>query len=149
MDELFALFDKMRRSSNTTDLRLPIICRLYQQMVKITMLHALSRSRFTVPDIELQDIEFAKKTVDYYFRNFEIMIEEYLHEGKNDKILLKVLSYLPKNGDVISKAELISKTKWLKKFERDQIIQDLIEAEKIFLDRRVIGNNSKIIIGRL
>lgn len=149
LDELFALFDKMRRSSNTTDLRLPIICRLYQQMVKIAMLHALSRSRFTVPDIELQDIEFAKKTVDYYFRNFEIMIEEYLHEGKNDKILLKVLSYLPKNGDVISKAELISKTKWLKKFERDQIIQDLIEAEKIFLDRRVIGNNSKIIIGRL
>ena len=46
LQHAFEEFDKLRIDSEGNDVMLPIISRLYQQMLKVTMIHAISRQIF-------------------------------------------------------------------------------------------------------
>ena len=46
LQHAFEYFDDLRINSDGNDVMLPIISRLYQQMLKVTMIHAISRQIF-------------------------------------------------------------------------------------------------------
>ena len=58
------------------DVMLPIISRLYQQMLKVTMLHAISRQIFKDPVVDHNDVTFGYQTVQYFYHHMKGIIEQ-------------------------------------------------------------------------
>lgn len=144
LDELFNEFDELRRSTKGTDPKLPIICRLYQQMVKLVLIHSVSRCGVNIPVVNKVDVEFGYKTILYYYHNFSNIIDKYIHEGSHDKKVSRVFNIIEEG--MISKASLVRKTKWLNKRERNGILEDLVEAERVYIDRKEFEGRNQIVI---
>lgn len=146
LDEIFEYFDNMRINAEQSDAKLPIICRLFQQMIKIVLIHAVSRCGTTFPLVNKDDVEFGYQTILYYYDNFCSIVDKYIHDGGQDKLVSKVLALIDDSGGKMSKSELVNKTKWLRKHERNSILEDLIEAEKIIIDREHYKGRNQIVI---
>ena len=54
-----------------------------------------------------------------------------MFSNKNEQHLQKVLSVLQSKQQGLTKKELTSKTRYLKKKERNEILEDLLEARQI------------------
>jgi hypothetical protein len=132
LDEIFEEFDLIRREADNEDPLLPIISRLYQQMIKIVMVHCASRANNQVPDIELEDVNFGYDLITYYFSTMREVVEKYIFESHAERNVVKVLMSIPKEG--VSKTDLFKRTRGIAKRERESIIQDLIDNEQIFIE---------------
>lgn len=130
LDEIFAEFDNMRREADSSDPLLPIIARLYQQTVKVMMIHAAGRSEMEVPVIDEEDVEFGYGVVKYYFQNVQLLLEEHLFDNKNEMINNKVAAII-KNAGEVTKQELFLKTKALSNRERMDALKALEDANLI------------------
>lgn len=131
LDLRFDEFDKMRRESDREDALLPVISRLYQQMVKICTLSAISRHG---PEaiIEKIDVDFAYDLVLYYYENMKEMVSKLIYDNQNEKNYADVLKFIPKVGeDGISKQSLSKKTRSLGKRKRDELLVELEENGEI------------------
>lgn len=126
LDKIFYEFDDLRRSKPHTDPSLPIIARLYQQMVKITMIHACSRANMSVPTIEIEDVEFGYLTIKHYYETIQDVLQKHIFNNSNEKNKLRVLNVI-KELDYASKRDIYNSTRDLTKRERDSILEELIE----------------------
>ena len=140
LDEIFTEFDNRRRNSDPTDPLLPIIARMYQQLIKITIIHACSRANCALPRINKSDVEFGYLTVLNYFSNMEEIVENYVFNSRDERETKKVLSIIKKHTEGISKTDLYKKTRGLNKRSRDAILQDLVESEEVYVEQVSIGN---------
>jgi len=144
LDEIFEEFDNRRRVSDNDNPLLPIIARMYQQLTKITIIHACSRAEMEVPTIDVVDVEFAYQTVLHYFANMETIVEKYVFGSNYEKNIVAVLNKIRACGEEgLTKTELYKKTRSISKRERDNIVQELIDTEQITLDTRVVDGISK------
>jgi hypothetical protein len=123
--------DELRINTKPMSPFLPVIARLYTQLVKIAILHCASRSYNIEPLLDVQDIEFAKKVVDYTYFNMQEIVRKYVFSNRNERNVVRVLSLIEDNVG-ISKQELFNATKDLSKRNRDEILIDLIDNEQIF-----------------
>lgn len=130
LDEVFHEFDTLRCNTEHNDPTLPIVARLYQQMVKIVIIHACSRSGMEVPIINKDDVEFGYKTIQYYFKTIKGIVEKYIFSSKGEKYKVQILNIV-KDLQCVTKRELYEATKELTKRERDSIIDELVELEYI------------------
>lgn len=144
LDSIFTEFDELRRSREITDSVLPIISRLYQQMVKLVIIHAASRVAFDTPVITVEDVEFGYQTILYFFDNIEDVVNKYVFSSPYEKELMFVLNKIKDVGE-ITKKELFDLTRYMKKRERDLIIEDLIDSEYILKDVVHINGLQKIV----
>ena len=112
---------------------LPIISRLYQQMLKITMIHAISRQIYKpVPVVDHTDVTFGYQTVQYFYHHMKDIINKCVFTNKTEQNTQKLLNVIVKSKEEgLSKRQLTRKTRYLKKKERNEIIEDLLEADKI------------------
>jgi len=135
LDEIFTEFDNRRRNSDPTNALLPIIARLYQQLIKVAIIHACSRSNMDIPTLNKDDVEFAYLTVLHYFSNMEEIVENYVFSNRDEKEAMKILSLIRKSEEGVSRSDLYRKTRGLDKRKRQAIIEDLVESDEIYVDQ--------------
>lgn len=144
LDEIFQYFDDLRISSKASAPELPIIARLYQQMVKLVILHAASRSSMRLPEIDVVDVEFGHKTILYYFENIKEIISRYIFNNQQEREAGKVLNII-RDLKEVTKTELYQQTRSLTKRQREAIIEDLIESDQIIRDVKNIKDKNQTI----
>lgn len=137
LEKVFEEFDKKRRESDENNKLLPIISRLYQMVLKITMIHCLSRMETKdeiPPKINKKDVAFAKDLVIYCFQNMKDTAEKHIFRNRDEENVTKVEAIIIGAGeDGIKHTALVQKTRFLKKPTRDQIVDTLVESGVIFL----------------
>lgn len=133
LQSAFEYFDGLRIDAEGDDVMLPIISRLYQQMLKITMIHAISRQIYKqTPTVDHNDVTFGYQTVQYFYHNMKNIVEQCVFSNKNEEYIRKVLRVIErKEAKGINKKELANRTRFLKKKERNEILEDLLEAGQV------------------
>jgi hypothetical protein len=141
LDKIFGEFDLLRRQSKQDDPKLPIIARLYQQMVKLAMIHACARVYNDIPVITLDDINFGYESIMNYYHSIQGVIDKYIFNSPLEQKNMLVLNYIREN-DKVSSASLARKFKNMTKKERSGVIGELVETEDIYVDvENVNGRN--------
>ena len=127
--------DSLRVDTDSDNKLLPIISRLYQQMLKIAMIHAVSRQLFKKPiKVEVEDVIFANTTVRYYYQVIQEVIGESIFDNQYENNRNKISTIVKSSGEEgIAKQVLTKKVRHLKKREREEILEDLIESGEIEL----------------
>lgn len=138
LDVIFKEFDDLRRSKKHSDPLLPIIARLYQQMIKITMIHACSRSDLCVPIINVDDINFGYLTMMHYYETIQDVIDKHIFNNSNEKNKLKILNVI-KNNSFTGKREIYNASRDLNKRERDGILAELVDLQFIEAVNKQVG----------
>jgi len=129
LQHAFEEFDKLRIESEGNDVMLPIISRLYQQMLKVTMIHAISRQIYKpIPEVDHTDVTFGYQTVQYFYHHMKNIIQQCVFSNKTEQHLQKVLSIIGNSKDGLTKTQIGNKTRFLKKKERNEILEDLLET---------------------
>lgn len=121
----------------------PIISRLYQQMIKLTIIHAASRCYKTVPVIDVVDVEFGRDVILQFANQITEVVKNLIFNSKEEKErhkLYKLIHTVPS----ISKKELIIKTPGLNKKTRDSILEELKEAGQIEVFSKATENGREI-----
>jgi hypothetical protein len=146
LDEIFEIFDNKRRGMGDTDSRLPIVARLFQQMLKLVMIHAGSRTNAgEIPVVDVVDVEFGYKTILYYFDTISEIVKVHIHDGKMDATAKKFINYI-RNASTITKSELVRSTRWLSKRDRDNYLSELSETGDIHVERREVSGRNQLVI---
>lgn len=132
LQQAFEYFDDLRIQSDGDDVLLPIISRLYQQMLKVTMLHAISRQIYAQkPTVDHNDVTFGYQTIQYFYHHIKDIINTCVFSNKNEQYLQKVLSVVEKSKEGLTKKEISNRTRFLKKKERQEVLEDLVETGQI------------------
>jgi hypothetical protein len=132
LQQAFEEFDKWRIEAEGNDVMLPIISRLYQQMLKVTMIHAISRQIFKeVPEVDHNDVSFGYQTIRHFYHNMKNIIEQCVFSNKTEQNVQKVLNVITNSKEGLVKMELSNRTRFLKKKERNDILEDLLESNQI------------------
>ena len=132
LDSIFKEFDSLRRDTEPDSPRLPIISRLFQMLCKISLIHAFSRAGQDVPNIEVEDVMFAYSLVTWNYETFTDILENNIYLNNKERDTGKVLNIIRKS-DGLSNSDLVKKTRFLKKKDRQEIISDLIEEKEIYV----------------
>jgi len=132
LDIIFREFDSLRLAKIGTP-EAPIAARLYQQMVKLCMVHAISRPFDKLPEIRIEDVQFAKGIIKCYYDELENIVTKYIFNSKLEKDRYDVLDLIESRG-VVKAHELVRLTPQFHKRQRQGVIEDLIDAEYIGVD---------------
>lgn len=143
LDQTFEEFDKIRLA-NLDDTYGPIAARLYQQMIKLVMIHALANSNQQVPKIDVQDVEFGKKLILHFFDNFKVAIKGLIFDSQIEKDKASILTAIQDSGYVTRK-ELILATPSFTKKKRDLLIEELLDTEQILVHQATKEDGSSVI----
>ena len=133
LNKVFNHLDDIRVNTNANDILLPVIARLYQQMLKITLLHAVSRAYDNIPIVDAQDVEFAYHLVMFAFSNYSKLLDENFSENYQEKLVKQVYKIITDHGKLFF-SDLVRLTKGLNKNQRNGIIDTLEEAKLIIRD---------------
>jgi hypothetical protein len=130
-------FDKMRVESKSSGYRRPIIARLYQHMLKIVLVSAISNTKDlnTLPIVKPGDVEFAYQLINYYLDNIVDFVKDNLYASQREMKLNKVLNAI-KNAkeDGLTNIQLARQCTFLPTNERIDIIKDLKESNRIVIE---------------
>lgn len=129
LDKVFKEFDD-KRINTIQNTEGPITARLYQQMVKLVIIHAASREHMKVPTIETIDVEFGRNVINSFFEEIGKIVSELVFNSPHERDRHLILN-LVKNSFKINKKEVILKTQSMNKRVRDSILEELIEAGQI------------------
>lgn len=126
-------FDLMRTTSNGSSATRPIIARLYQQMMKIVLISAISNKQIDLlPKVTASDVEFGYKVVMYFFQSIEEFVNDNLFDsirGKNTNLVLRLIKDAGVDG--ILSSDLTKETKSITTRDRQDIIRDLVSSRQI------------------
>jgi hypothetical protein len=145
LDEIFINLDQLRRNASPTDPKLPIIARLYQQMIKLVMISASCRTIQDVPVIQKEDVEFGYELIMYYYENVGEVIDSFIFENRTQMNSQKILNILKQNGGFMTKEELYRSTRTLTLKERENIIDDLLAGGLISRDLETLEGTQQIV----
>ena len=149
LDEIFTELDTLRRTTEQDDPKLPIIARLYQQMVKLVIISASCRTIQDVPVIQKDDVDFSFATIMYYYETVGEVVDKYIFENKTQMNSQKILNTIIDNGGFMTQTELYKKSRSLTKREREAILEDLEASGLIEKGLSGSGREQKIIIRTL
>lgn len=128
LDTYFNELDELRLKY-TNSLVSPIAARLYQQMLKIVMIHAVLNTNKEVPIINTVDVNFGYNIIKANFLKMEQELEGLVFSSQIEKLRGDVVAAL-KEGP-LPKKELVKRTKHLTANKRNAILEELIEAEVV------------------
>jgi len=149
LDEIFNTLDDLRRDTDQNDPKLPIIARLYQQMIKIVIVSACCRTVQDVPVIQKDDVEFGYRLIMYYFETIGEVVDKYIFENKTQMNSQKILNIIEESGNRIAQTDLYKSTRFLNKKEREAIIDDLLASNLITRDLESIEGQQVITLRRV
>jgi hypothetical protein len=148
LDQIFDEFDELRRNSDGDDPMLPIISRLYQQTAKIAMIHSCGRMGKDAV-LNEKDVQFGYDLILYYYENMKKAVAKLVHINQNERMYSELLSYIPIIGtNGIKSQSLSTKTRYLGKRKRDELLNELIETGEVVKDRVTSKDKSFIVYWR-
>ena len=145
LDKVFKEFDDIRINMDTSNPLLPIVARMYQQMVKVVIISACARSVNVLPQIMPEDVLFGHSLILWYYQNMQEVVETHVHMSPHQKEKQMILSYIKGKGKV-SKMELSRTFRELSKRHRDALIEDLIDSEEIVRDMNYVNGRSQVVL---
>ena len=97
------------------------------------MIHAISRQIYKpVPIVDHNDVTFGYQTVEYFYHHMKNIINTCVFSSKNEQHFQKVLDTIAKSKDKgVTKSVLANRLRFLKKKERNEILEDLLDAGQI------------------
>jgi len=143
LDEVFKEFDAIRLA-NLDDTYGPIAARLYQQMIKLSMIHALANSDQEVPKIDLEDVEFGRNLILHFFENFKIAIKGLIFDSPIEKDKAEVTNIIREYG-LISRLQLIRETPSFSKKKRETLIEELLDGEQIYITQTKVEEGASVV----
>jgi hypothetical protein len=146
LDEIFNELDEIRRETDPNDPKLPIIARLYQQMVKIVIVSACCRTTHEIPVIQKDDVEFGYALIMYYYNTIQDIIDTYVFENRTQMNSQKVINIIKNAGGALPKTELYKQTRNLTKKEREGILDDLLASGLVARDLETIEGQQVVVL---
>lgn len=127
------LFDIKRISETTGSITRPIVSRLYQHMMKIALVSAIGNTEVDmIPKVDVKDVEFAYKLVNFYFQSIEGFVNDNLFDSQRGHKVNTILRIIKSAGiKGIASTELTRLTKSTTLAERQEILKDLIHSAQI------------------
>lgn len=143
LDSYFYKLDELKCTPGKSLIMKPIVARLYQQMLKIVLISAVSNAKIHhVPVVEVKDVEFGYQFIRYFYSNIEEFIENTLHDNDREKNVNKILHLIKKAGKKgINNMELVKQSKSIRPNERLEIVKDLVEGQQVIRKEKIINNN--------
>lgn len=132
LDQYFEEVDNDRISQPEDSAYLPIVSRLYQQMLKIALISACSRIKTGKPEVDTVDVEFAIKVMRYYREIMEDIVDQHIFVNDTEARYKKVYSLISRRGKM-TQDEFNDKTRWLKPKERESILRDMITSRQVLV----------------
>lgn len=129
LDKLFSEYDDIRLNNLDDDFG-PIAARLYQQMIKIVMLSAIASSNRDIPQIKEEDVVFGDHIIKTCFHNFKVSIKDFLFDSQQERARWEVYKVIRDKG-LITKSDLFNHTAHIIPSKRKDIINDLLNSDKI------------------
>lgn len=139
LDEIFNEFDNLRLESQGKPIG-PIAARLYQQMIKLVIIHAVSRTLREVPTINKDDVLFGYESMLLQYQELDKIVGRLIFSSPQEKDREYVLQAIRTYGN-ISKEQLIRETPKIGRNKRHQIIEELKELNEIAEDAERLENN--------
>lgn len=133
LDEIFSTLDTYRIENQNAAVA-PIVARLYQQMIKLVMIHAVSRTFREVPKINKHDVLFGYEMITIYADEIESIVNGLIFDSNEEKVRYEVLQLIKDNGGFMKKSELLLKTGSLNRHKRNNAIDDLKDSAQIVQD---------------
>jgi len=133
LDEIFQDMDKRRRENQNSAIS-PIVARLYQQMIKLVIIHAVSRTFREVPIINKHDVLFAYEMINFYAEEIESIVGSLIFNSKEEKNRYIVKSVLESLNGMATKSMLINNLPSMPRRAREDAIKDLKESQLIAED---------------
>lgn len=143
LDSYFYKLDEIKCLPGKSLIMKPIVARLYQQMLKIVLINAVSNAKIHhIPIVNIEDVEFGYKFIRYFYSNIEEFIENTLHDNDREKNVNKILHLIKKAGKKgINNMELVKQSKSIRPNERLEIVKDLVEGQQVIRKEKIINNN--------
>jgi hypothetical protein len=111
---------------------------------KLAMIHAVGRE-YGSPMVEDRDVRWAYETVrqliDYTVYKMSIHAAGSEHEADSQRVMQVIRSA---GDDGVTKSQITRATRKLKPYERDQILQDLIEADMVYSCQAATNGRNKL-----
>lgn len=129
-------FDEMRLEAKSDSYKRPIAARLYQHMMKLALISAVSNAElYSKPIVSVQDVEFAHQLVLYYYQNIVGFVKDNLFESARGMKLNKILKIIKEAGEKgLTNTQLAQKCSNFPVYERMDIIKDLKEGNRIEIE---------------
>jgi hypothetical protein len=146
LNQVFTEVNALRSASHSVAVK-PVVARIYQQIIKIAILHCVGRWKNGVPNIEVEDVVFAKDLIYYCFNNFNTVLDRYLFNSNTERYAKLVLRVIQENGE-IARPALIYQTLALSNKERDEALKTLEACNQIMVDLVTTSNKEKQFVYR-
>jgi hypothetical protein len=130
LSQYFNEFDALRRQTNESSVFLPIIARLYQMMVKLVMISAISNHNMEKPIVNVEDVEFGYKAIMYHWSIMQDIVPKYIHDNRQSADHARLLKIIDDNEE-ISKQDLVKLSRFIDKRVRDSLLLDLIDSGEV------------------
>lgn len=108
---------------------------------KLALLHSLSRCP-AKPVIEKADLDWAETVFDISFHNQQLFLKEAASENDQQSLKERLYSIVLANPG-ITRRELARRTQSFSKKQRENIMEDLIDSERVFENIGAVGKNGK------
>ncbi len=133
LDVYFYELDDLKCKSSNDTVSRPVIARLYQQMLKVTLISAISNTPDNqLPKVTVDDVKFGYDLIQHFYSQINAFIETTLHDNDRSKNVNKILYLIKKSGqNGLSHIELVNQSRSIRPQERVEIIKDLFEGQKI------------------
>ena len=140
LDRVFQEFDGLRRNTEHDNPILPIVARLYQQMIKLVIIHACSRANMEVPIINVDDVEFGYKSIMCYYHTIADIVDQYVFRSPEEEKKKRVINVIRSRGAATLR-DIYEVCKDIRKRERDNILEELVELG--FITRNAVQETDK------
>ena len=134
LEDIFFKLDKVRLANQNETLA-PIAARLYQQSVKLMIIHALLNAKREVPKIDVIDVKFGYDLMLSYFDLFKEEVEQLIYSSPIERSKAEIKKAIKESGGFISKSKLIKATPSFTAHTRDSIINELVESNQLEMVR--------------
>lgn len=142
LDTYFYQLDDLKCNTTNDIVSKPVIARLYQQMLKIVLISAVSNAKEgELPRVRAIDVEFGHNMIMYFYSQIHEFIDNTLHDNDRGKNINKILYAIKKSGiNGINSIELLKQSKAIRPQERDEIMKFLFQTQQISKKEVVINN---------
>ena len=130
LDALFLRFDKVRLD-NQNEVIAPIAARLYQQSIKLMIIHAMLNANRELPKINVVDVKFGESIMLSFFENFKEEIDQLIFNSPIERSKGELKKVIKDAGGLINKAALIKATPHFTSNVRDAVLNELIESNQL------------------
>jgi len=126
-------FDTMRITEKSDSVIRPVVSRLYQQMMKIVLVSAISNTKVEhLPVVEDRDVKFAYQLIKFFYQSINGFINDNLYDSYRGRQVNEILKIVAAGGEEgVTTADLARIAKSMTSRDRQEILRDLVHSNQI------------------